>query len=87
MRHNFTDFCGFSGSYALATGAEGGRVLLDDAPLPQGTTRAELFIGNPVTLEAIADDGLTFQGCSDGESAAVRSISATADLTLTAEFQ
>ena len=87
MRQNITGFFGFSGTYQLTTSAEGGRILLDGASLPQGATCIDLFVGNPVTLEAVADTGRVFQGWSDGEGARVRTLSATADLTLIAEFQ
>ncbi len=87
MRQNFTAFFGFSGTYELTTSATGGRILLDGVPLPATPTRIGLFVGNPVTLEAVGEEGVAFRGWSDGEATAVRSVSSNADLTLTAEFQ
>ena len=87
MRQNLAEYFGFADLVSLTTSASGGRILLDGVALPSAPTRVEVFVGNPVTLEARADDGFTFRGWSDGESQAVRTVSADADLTLTAEFQ
>ena len=87
MRQNFAAFFNFSGTYPLTASAAGGHVLVDGAPLSAETNRVELFVGNPVTLEAVGDAGLTFQGWSDGVPDAVRTLSPDSDLTLVAEFQ
>ncbi|MBN2534790.1 MAG: CotH kinase family protein [Spirochaetales bacterium] len=86
IRRHFIEYFHLDGTATLTLDTNRGDILVDTMPVREFPFTGIYFMGLPITLQAVSENG-KFKQWSDGMTSARRIIVLTGDLALTAEFE